>query len=151
MYDFDRVTRIIRDIEKYFSDLEELDIDSVEDLVDMRNYHAASMLLFTLINRAIDLGNEIIVANNYGMALSYGEIFSILEKKGRIKKKDASDLMFLVRSRNKLSHQYQDLSAEEIFKVCKTIGAIREFSEQARKIVAEDREKAKEKNGKKTS
>jgi uncharacterized protein YutE (UPF0331/DUF86 family) len=151
MYDTERITRIIRDIDKYFADLGELNLDSVEDLGDMRNYHAASMLLFTLINRAIDLGNEIIVANNYGMALSYGEIFTILEKKGRIQKKNASELLFLVRSRNKLSHQYQDLSAEEIFKVCGCIGAVKEFCEGVKKILSEDRRKAKGNNGKKAA
>jgi uncharacterized protein YutE (UPF0331/DUF86 family) len=151
MYDTERITRIIRDIDKYFADLEELNIESVEDLGDMRNYHAASMLLFTLINRAIDLGNEIIVANSYGMALSYGEIFTILEKKGRIQKKTSSELLFLVRSRNKLSHQYQDLSAEEIFKVCGSIGSVRDFCGNAKKIVSEDLKTTKEKNGKKAA
>ncbi len=36
------------------------------------------MILFTLINRAIDLGNEIMVANEYGMSVTYAEIFTTL-------------------------------------------------------------------------
>jgi uncharacterized protein YutE (UPF0331/DUF86 family) len=135
MYDKERITKIIRDIEKYFSDLEELDVQSIEDLKDIRNYHALSMILFTLINRAIDLGNEIMVANKYGMAVTYAEIFTTLYTKKTIPEKTEKDLLYLVRSRNRLSHQYQDLGDKEVYEVYKRIHAIEDLVKITRKIV----------------
>jgi hypothetical protein len=69
MYDTERIARIISDIEKYLRDLEELDIKEAKDLADKRNFYAISMVLFSILNRTIDLGEELVMANNLGMPL----------------------------------------------------------------------------------
>jgi len=78
MYDIERTARIISDIEKYLRDLEELDIKEARDLADKRNFYAISMVLFSILNRTIDLGEELVMANNLGMPSTYREIFKLL-------------------------------------------------------------------------
>jgi len=80
MYDMERIGKIISDIEKYFRDLKELKIEKIEDLKDKRNFYALSMALFSILNRTIDLGSEIVIANNLGMPSTYRDIFSLLGK-----------------------------------------------------------------------
>lgn len=76
MYDIERIGKIISDIERYFRDLEleGLNIKNVEDLEDRKDFYAISMVLFSILNRAIDLGDEIVMANNLGMPSTYKEI-----------------------------------------------------------------------------
>ena len=83
-YDREQVTKIIADIERYTKDLEELGISRRDDLEDRRNLYALSMLLFSIINRAIDLADEVVITNRLGMPSSYTEIFSLLSRKGFI-------------------------------------------------------------------
>jgi len=80
MYDVERIGKIISDIERYFRDLEleGLNIKKVEDLEDRKDFYAISMVLFSILNRAIDLGDEIVMANNLGMPSTYKEIFRLL-------------------------------------------------------------------------
>jgi len=66
-YDMERISSIISDITRYQSDLLDLGISSIDELADKRTYYAASMILFALLNRTIDLGNEIILAHGFGI------------------------------------------------------------------------------------
>ena len=59
MFDLERLTKIISDIYRYPDDLERIEIKDPRDRDDMRNFYAVSMILSTLINRVIDLGDEI--------------------------------------------------------------------------------------------
>jgi len=80
MYDIERIGKIISDIEKYLRDLEELKIKKIEDLEDKRNFYALSMALFSVLNRTIDLGSEIVMANDLGIPTTYRDIFKLLSK-----------------------------------------------------------------------
>ncbi len=73
-YDREQVTKILADIERYMKDLQELGISHRDDLDDRRNLYALSMLLFSIINRALDLADEVILTNRLGMPSSYREI-----------------------------------------------------------------------------
>jgi len=84
MYDIERITGMINDIERYLRDLKELDIQRVEDLKDKKNLYALSMVMFSITNRVIDLADEVVTANNLGMPSTYREIFSMLAKNGYI-------------------------------------------------------------------
>ncbi len=64
MYDLEKITIIIADMEKYFEDMEKLGIRKIEDLDDIKNFYSVSMLLFAILNKAIDLGEEIVLSNN---------------------------------------------------------------------------------------
>jgi|GEM_PF-3647173 len=56
MYDIEKITKIIADLERYFNDLEKLGIKEMGDLEDRKNFYSVSMVLFAILNRAIDLG-----------------------------------------------------------------------------------------------
>lgn len=74
-------------MKKYFQDLKELRINKLEDLKRKDKFYSCSMLIFSLINSAIDLGNEIISAKKLEMPHSYREIFEILSNRKIITKK----------------------------------------------------------------
>jgi uncharacterized protein YutE (UPF0331/DUF86 family) len=80
---FDRVKigKIISDIERYFEDLKEVKIGRKEELERKDKFYTCSMLVFSIVNSAIDLGNEIISAKKLKMPHSYREIFEILFEK----------------------------------------------------------------------
>ncbi|GEM_PF-2477843 len=54
-----------------------LEIEKIEHLEDMRNFYAASMILFSMLNRTFDLGSEITIANNFEIPSTYRDIFKI--------------------------------------------------------------------------
>jgi len=74
-YDLDRMGIIMADIERYLRDFRELKIERVGDLQDKKTFYAASMILFSLLNRVIDLGNEVVMAKSLGIPATYREIF----------------------------------------------------------------------------
>jgi uncharacterized protein YutE (UPF0331/DUF86 family) len=134
-YDTERIGTIISDIERYRSDLRDLHIGSVNDLDDKRSFYAASMILFALLNRTIDLGNEIILAHGFGIPSTYREIFSILEKEGVIKQDLAKKIMHLVFYRNLLSHEYHGIDRDKIFQLIGRVDDIRIFTGTIQKYI----------------
>ena len=66
-YDIERIGTICSDIQRYLSDLEELNIRHIQDLHDKRNFYALSMILFFLLNRVFDLGSEVALSHNMGI------------------------------------------------------------------------------------
>lgn len=139
MYDIERIGKIISDIERYFRDLEleGLNIKNVEDLEDRKDFYAISMVLFSILNRAIDLGDEIVMANNLGMPSTYKEIFRLLTRNKFIGKDMGEELSNLVFYRNLLSHEYYDLTEEDVFEVFKKISIVKKFVERIKEVLKE--------------
>ena len=138
MYDMERIGKIISDIEKYFTDLEELKIDKEEDLEDKRNFYALSMALFSILNRTINLGSELVMANNLGMPTTYKDIFRLLGKNGFISRELEKELSHLVFYRNLLSHEYYDLTEKDVFDVSKRINIVKQFVEKSKDIIKKE-------------
>lgn len=138
MYDIERVSKIISDIERYRRDLKELNISNVEDLEDKRNLYSLSMILFSIINRTIDLADEIVVANNLGMPSTYREIFKLLEKNGYIDPGLMEKLSNLVFYRNLLSHEYFDMTEKDVFDVMGKIDTVGQFVGIVKDIVKKE-------------
>ena len=139
MYDIERIGKIISDIERYFRDLEleGLNIKNVEDLEDRKDFYAISMVLFSILNRAIDLGDEIVMANNLGMPSTYKEIFRLLTRNEYIGKDMGEELSNLVFYRNLLSHEYYDLTEEDVLEVFKKISIVKKFVERIKDVLKE--------------
>ena len=135
MYDIERIGKIISDIEKYLRDLEELKIKKIEDLEDKRNFYALSMALFSALNRTIDLGSEIVMANNLGIPSTYRDIFKLLSKNEFIDKALEKELSRLVFYRNLLSHEYYDLTDKDIFDLLGRIVVIKQFVEKIKRLL----------------
>ena len=139
MYDVERIGKIISDIERYFRDLEleGLNIKKVEDLEDKKDFYAISMVLFSILNRAIDLGDEIVMANNLGMPSTYKEIFRLLTRNEYIGKDMGEKLSNLVFYRNLLSHEYYDLTEEDVLEVFKKISIVKKFVARIKEVLKE--------------
>jgi uncharacterized protein YutE (UPF0331/DUF86 family) len=137
IYNVERIGSIVSDIERYLEDLGELNISTQKDLNDKRNFYAVSMVLFTLLNRVFDLGNEVSIAHNMGIPSTYREIFTLLRKNGCISDNLSHEMIGLVTYRNLLSHEYHGIDEEKLFLLTTKIGTIREFVDQMQKKIRE--------------
>nr|QNO48509.1 hypothetical protein IMNOINEI_00009 [Methanosarcinales archaeon ANME-2c ERB4] len=135
MFDLERLTKIISDIHRYLDDLERIEIKDPRDLDDIRNFYAVSMILFTLINRVIDLGDEIVTSRNLGVPDIPGDLQSSGAGLGVIDKELASDLSNLVYQRNILAHEYHNLTEEDVFRTYRRVPVIRKFVERAKEHI----------------
>lgn len=143
MYDTERIGKIISDIEKYFRDLEGLDIKEIEDLEDKKNFYSLSMVLFSILNRTIDLGEEMVIANDLGMPSTYREIFRLLAKNRFIDRGLEKRLSNLVFYRNLLSHEYYDLTEKDVFDVSKRTKAVKQFVNIVKDVIKNESKKGR--------
>lgn len=123
----ERMTVIIKDIERFSRDLSELDIKGIQDLQDKSKFYASSMILFSIINRAIDLGEEIVSYKKLGFPGTYKEIFYLLQKNNIIDKDLYQSLLDLIHFRNLAAHEYHTFTREDVFKAFKKINAVKNF------------------------
>ena len=124
MYDIEKITKIISDINRYKKELNGFEINSKKDLEDLQKYHASSMLCFAILNRIIDLGQEILIKENYGMPSRYSEIFDKLAKIGVLNKKEAGEVNRLIQYRNIIAHTYFDISEEDLWRIIKKLKVV---------------------------
>jgi uncharacterized protein YutE (UPF0331/DUF86 family) len=136
-YDREQVTKIVSDIERYTKDLQDLGIVGRDDLEDRRTLYALSMLLFTIINRALDLADEVILTNRLGMPSSYREIFDILKRRRFIDRDLAEEMAALVFYRNMIAHQYDDLTDDDLYSLFERLGTIQKFADRMKEIIRE--------------
>ncbi len=134
-YDKERIGVIISDLERFFKDLEALEIKSVESLEDRRNFYSTSMLIFAAINRLIDLGEEIVLANSFGTPSTYKDTFRLLQTNKIIDKNLEKKLGYLIEYRNILSHEYSTFTKEQLYDLVKEIPSIKVFVNIVRKLV----------------
>ncbi len=133
MYNIERIGKSIADIEKYLKEITSYNIKTLNNLEDGKTYHAASMVVFAILNRTIDLGGELITAEELGAPQTYQDIMPTLAKAGIINKEQAVKLNKLIRKRNVLAHFYEDIHEKELFETIKDIPLIKEFVESVRK------------------
>ncbi|CEG11883.1 conserved hypothetical protein [groundwater metagenome] len=143
MYDLEKITIIIADMEKYFEDMEKLGIRKIEDLDDIKNFYSVSMLLFAILNRAIDLGEEIVLSNNSEVPATYKDIFRLLSKNKIIDKYMEKEISNLIFYRNLLAHEYFDIENRDVFDVFERIGIIKNFADRIKSVIKEEIEKEK--------
>ena len=127
MYDTERIGKIVADIEKYLTELDSYKITNKDSLFDGKTYNASAMVVFAILNRVIDLGGEIISAENLGAPNSYQDIIPLLIKAGVINKIQGEKLNFLIKKRNVLAHFYEDISEKDLFNMIREIGLIKKF------------------------
>ena len=109
----------------------------MEELDNKKNFYAISMVLFSILNRAIDLGDEIVMANNLGMPSTYKEIFGLLTKNKLTDKNMGAALSNLVSYRNLLSHEYYGLTEEDVFELFRRISIVKKFVERMKNVLKE--------------
>ncbi|MBM3212305.1 DUF86 domain-containing protein, partial [Candidatus Poribacteria bacterium] len=134
-FDLIRINKIIYDIEKFSKALKDRQIGSIEDLKNEEKYYAVSMILFSIINRAIDLGDEIVAALNIGIPSTYRDIFFLLRKNDYISVEMFNELNTLIYDRNLLSHEYQDFDEMDIFDIMQRVNVVNSFVDKVKELV----------------
>ncbi len=127
MYDIQRIGKIIADIAKYQNELESYHINTKVVLGDNKTYHASSMVVFALLNRVIDIGSEMLSAENLGAPNTYQDIMPLLAKANILNKEQAEKLNRLIRKRNVLAHFYQDMDEKELYQTIQELSIINDF------------------------
>jgi len=125
MYDVEKIGKIIADIEHYFDNLKELKVRS--PVMTTERFYSLSMVLFAILNRTIDLGQETIRGKKLGMPASYKEIFQIIEREKVISVDLSKKLQYLVNQRNVLAHEYFDVTEKSIYEVYLKINIVTEL------------------------
>lgn len=127
IFDLERIGLIIKDIEVYMTKLSSFEIKSASDLEDDKNFYSSSMLIFSILNRSIDLAEQVSNDKELGAPMEYKDLFIFLEKGKIISKKISYCMQDFVRKRNKISHRYGKISKEEIFSLIKEMSVVKEF------------------------
>jgi len=130
--DREKIIKILSDIDKYLKDLEGRKIVSLGDLRNLEKYYACSMILFSLLNRVIDLGQEIVISKKFGMPSSYKDIFRLLYERRIVNKKNFEGLKKFVDLRNALSHEYYRADEKKIFDALQEIEQVEKFVSEAK-------------------
>ena len=137
MIDKEQISIMIRDIEGYLSDLGAMDISSKEDFEEKETYYAVSMIIFQIMNRTIDIGNEVISgSSDILLPGSYKEAFEILSEKKVLSPKTASKMTNLMKYRNAIAHEYYRITADEIYRLKNDVYEVEDFVEEIKKYVA---------------
>jgi len=141
-FDLIRINKIIYDIEKFSKALKDRQIGSIEDLKNEEKYYAVSMILFSIINRAIDLGDEIVAALKIGIPSTYRDIFFLLRKNDYISVEMFNELNTLIYDRNLLSHEYQDFDEMDIFDIMQRVNVVNSFVDKVKELVKNGSDKS---------
>lgn len=134
----ERILKIYSDLDRFFSDLKAISLKNKEDLNDNLKFHATSMLLFSILQRTIDLGEEVIFTLGLPLPGSHKEVFEILSNAKVVTKEELEKLKFMVNFRNLIAHQYYAFGDADIFEVYSNLGIITKFVEKSKKVFREN-------------
>ena len=135
MMDREQIAIMIRDIERYLSDLSEMDISKKEDFEEKESYYAVSMIIFAVMNRVADLGNAVISGSKIPMPDTYREVFVILSKNSIISNYLASRMINFMKFRNAIANEYYRITNEEMFRLKDDIYEVEKFIDAIKKYV----------------
>lgn len=130
----ERIMRIIKDIERFSKDLSDARVKSIEELKEKEKFYAASMMLFSITNRAIDLGEEVVSDRKLGVPETYRDIFYFLERDGIIDSGLRKEFSSLIHFRNLAAHEYQNFAEKDVFAALKNISSVNKFVEIVKKL-----------------
>lgn len=126
-----KITRIIKDIEKYLSDIGKHTPITEKILEESRDKeYIISFLIQQIANECINLGNHIISSLNLDIPENSKEIFDILAKNKYIDINVANKIKDVVAIRNIIAHRYIKLSMEELVDVIEDIDVVERFIDQ---------------------
>lgn len=136
MYDIQRIGKAIAEIEQYLKEVRDYHITSVKDMRDdSKTRHATAMLIFSILNRMSDIGEEIMIKEQLGMPNRYVDIMPLLAKAGVINGKQAESLNKMMKKRNVLAHFYGDITPNEVFTLVEQIPSVEQFLKSIKKRI----------------
>lgn len=116
MIDQEKIKSKIGIIRENFLELKKMQDLSLEDLArSARDLAAAKYFIRTSIEAMIDIGTHIIAKNLLGTPSTNVEVILILAKKGVISEDNLEVYTKMVKYRNRLTHFYNEVSAQEIY------------------------------------
>jgi uncharacterized protein YutE (UPF0331/DUF86 family) len=134
MYDLGRINLIIEDIEKYIKKLNNLKLKNEADIDDLK-FYASSMMIFDLLNRTIDLAEEVTRSKGLGTPIEYKDFFEMLGNVNIISKKSSKIMADMTRLRNKFAHRYGEIKKLDILNFLRNIPEIKSFVKEIEKEV----------------
>lgn len=126
MLNKERINFIVEDINIYFEKLKKI-APTKENLDKDEKFLSTSMAIFQILNRTIDLADEIVKIEKLGYPLQIKDLFIFLEQKKIIDKTLERKLKDLVIARNKFSHRYGNINKEEILLILKELNYVKDF------------------------
>ena len=132
MYDLEKIGIIIDDINMYIRKIEGMDLLSMKKIDDL-HFDACSMNCFSLLNKLIDLSEEIVRSRDMGTPFKMRDLFNMLASAKIIDTKMASDIGGMIILRNRFSHRYDIITEKELLKFIKDINKIKGFVKKIEK------------------
>jgi uncharacterized protein YutE (UPF0331/DUF86 family) len=93
------------------------------------------MLIFSILNRVIDLGNEVILDEHLGSPNTYDDVMPRLSKGGIMNEKEATELNELIKKRNIFAHFYGELKRGELFNIIDNLKLVDDFIKKIKKRI----------------
>ncbi len=135
MLDLERIEVIIEDLEFLISKLKSFNIKSSKDLNDDKNFYSSSMVIFSILNRSVDLAEQVVEGKRIGFAMKYRDFFKMLEDKKILTKDTSENIQDLIIKRNKISHRYSSVTEDELFDVLNKVNVIETFIKEIEEFV----------------
>ena len=140
MYDLVRINKMIEDISKFFKELEEAGLNA-DNLNQSIRLNASAMSIFSIMNRTVDIAQEILVKKELGMPDSYEESFAPLAKEGIINVDLAEKIEKLIAERKLFANHYFAATPKVVLKLSKDIYVVKDFIDRVKKIVEKEEKK----------
>ena len=137
MYDLEKIGIIIKKIERGFFELRKFGLTK-ENVSNTEKFYASSMAIFVILNEAINLAEEIIKKNDFGMPRYQAEYFDMLSRNGIISEKLAKELKKLVRDRNIIAHYYAEIKDYNLLEIQKRSFFVEDFVKRIKEIVSKN-------------
>ncbi len=144
-FDVEKIGGMLDDIERYLNDLKEMNVKEENDLTGKERFCAVSMIAFSIMNRCIDLSNEIISTCKFGIPSSYRDLFEYLYRENVIDKAVRDKMITLVYYRNLIAHEYHEFNEKEILKFVNEVGISERFLEHIRDFIKAENKNSNEK------
>ena|SRR3989338_10698008 len=109
----------------YFDDLEEY---RGKTLTDKKDFYAASMIAFSIINEAIRLAEFCMAKRALPAPNSYKEMIDTLSARGFISRGLAQRMKLVVAQRNLIAHEYGDIGRGDVERLIRQLGVVKDFA-----------------------
>ena len=127
--DEERVLELLRVMRENIGYIGSVDLKNIKkDKDNIKDYYFVSMALFTLLNKMLELAEEMVDCLDVKRyPTKYIEFFEVLKSEDVIDKNMFSKLKSFVEYRNDIAHEYNEIMEEEIVWCVKNLSYIEYF------------------------
>ena len=118
MVNHDRIRDKLQSIKDNLSELDQIAKYNIQTFVaDTILFHATTRMLQISIEAILDIAQHIVARNHLGTPKTYREAIELLAGVGIVSEEQLPTLLRMIRFRNRVVHQYDDVSREEVYKI----------------------------------